>query len=142
MPLSLCPLPQVMGPGHLGFRAQFLSPLVPTATLSHPPLLTDIGVHASLRLRHQRPHQQHHDHPPGPEAAAQQIQGKFPPRAGLGGVVQGRRRGLRCPRGGKGDGGECAVSGGHWVRGPGVFDPVALVSQGMLLAKQLPSPQP
>lgn len=46
---------------------------VPTPALNQTPLLTDISFHTSLWLRHQRPHQQHHDYPPGPEAAAQQV---------------------------------------------------------------------
>lgn len=31
----------------------------------------DVGVHAGVRLRHQRPDQQHHDDPPGSQTAAQ-----------------------------------------------------------------------
>ena len=92
------------GVGFLGFSPV----LVPTPTLSWTPLLADIGVYPGLWLCHQRPHQQHHDHPTGPQAAAQQIQGKFPLLVGPDGQHV-------CPRGPRGI--EVGGCGEHVVRG-------------------------
>ncbi|XP_074415245.1 ras association domain-containing protein 2 isoform X1 [Zonotrichia albicollis] len=65
-----CPAPRQRPHGRRAAAAA-AAPLLHQRALLQP---QDLGVHARLRLRHQRAHQQHHDHAPGAQTAAQQVQ--------------------------------------------------------------------